>query len=101
MKGDRLIGAEHLAGCDAKQKGVTDVPGSAGYSDFNRSFHGAISHKHLAEQSRTQLLVTFTSSESKHPAKINCNSRHGFLDFARNDRHRNPDKVRKSMYPTK
>src|SRR5215470_17289905 len=25
----------------------------------------------------------------------------GFLDFARNDRHRNPDKFRMSMYPTK
>jgi hypothetical protein len=50
MKPQRLIGPEHLSGGDAKQEGVTDVPSGAGYSDFNRSFHGAISHKRFAEQ---------------------------------------------------
>ena len=49
MKSERLIGPKHLSGGDAKQERVTNVPGGAGHSDFNWSFHGAISHKHLAE----------------------------------------------------
>ena len=56
MKSERLIGPEHLAGGDAKQKRVTNVPGGAGHSDFNRSFHGAISHKRFVEQSQLQVM---------------------------------------------
>jgi hypothetical protein len=52
MKSERLIGSEHLAGCDAKQERVTDVTGGASHGDFNRSFHGAISHKHIAQSKR-------------------------------------------------
>ena len=52
MKSERLIGSEHLPGGDAKQKRVTDLAGGASHGDFNRSFHGAISHKHLAESKR-------------------------------------------------
>ena len=55
MKSERLIGAEHLPGGDAKQERVTDLPGGAGHSDFNGSFHGAISHKRFAEQSQRSI----------------------------------------------
>jgi hypothetical protein len=54
MKSERLIGSEHLSGGDAKQESVTNMPGGASHGDFNRSFHGAISHKRFVEQSRTQ-----------------------------------------------
>ena len=54
VKSKRLIEPEHLSGGNSKQKRVTDVPGGASHSDFNRSFHGAISHKRFAEQSLTQ-----------------------------------------------
>jgi hypothetical protein len=53
MKHERLIGPKHLAGSDAKQKRVTNLSGGAGYSDFDRSFHVAIRHKHVFEQSRS------------------------------------------------
>ena len=52
MKSERLIRPEHLSGGDAKQKRVTNVPSGASHSDFNRSFHDAISHKHLVESKR-------------------------------------------------
>jgi hypothetical protein len=57
MKFERLIGPKHLPGGDAKQERVTNVPGGAGHSDFNGSFHGAISHKRFVEQSQGQLHV--------------------------------------------
>ena len=63
MKSERLIGSEHLSGGDAKQEGVTDVPGGAGHSNFNRSFHGAISHKRVVEQSQSQLHVMSSEVE--------------------------------------
>src|ERR1700751_2616761 len=53
MESERLIGAEHLPRSNTKQKRVTNLPGGACDSDFNRSFHDAISHKQLAEQSRS------------------------------------------------
>jgi hypothetical protein len=52
MKPERLIGPKHLPGGDAKQERVTNVPGGAGHSDFNGSFHGAISHNHIVESKR-------------------------------------------------
>jgi hypothetical protein len=64
MKFERLIGPEHLPGGDAKQKRVTNVPSGAGHSDFNGSFHGAISHKRLAEQSQSQLHVMSSEVET-------------------------------------
>ena len=64
MKSERLIGPEHLAGGDAKQERVTDMPGGASHSDFNRSFHGAISHKHFVEQSQSQLHVMSSEVET-------------------------------------
>src|SRR4029453_6383874 len=57
MKSERLIGSEHLPGGDAKQERVTDVPGGASHSDFNRSFHVAIRHKGFAEQRRSAALL--------------------------------------------
>src|SRR5207249_3648063 len=62
MEPERLIPPEHLSGGDAEQKRVTDLPGGARHSDFNRSFHDAISHKQLAEQSRSmrlQLVINY------------------------------------------
>src|SRR5262245_9366702 len=53
MKSERLIESEHLSGGNAKQEGVANVPGRASHGDFNRIFHGAISHKHLPEQRRS------------------------------------------------
>ena len=64
MKSERLIGPEHLSGSDAKQEGVTDVTGGAGHGDFNRSFHGAISHKRFVEQSQSQLHVMSSEVET-------------------------------------
>src|SRR5438046_9562474 len=68
MKSERLIGPEHLPGGDAKQKRVTDLPGGAGHCDFNRSFHGAISHKPVAQQSRSQLHVMSSELETSREA---------------------------------
>jgi hypothetical protein len=82
MKSERLIGPEHLAGGDAKQERVTNVPGGAGHSDFNRSFHGAISHKRFVEQSQSQLQVM--SSEVETSREFTGTLRDA-LDFARND----------------
>jgi cysteine desulfuration protein SufE len=76
MKFERLIGSEHLPGGDAKQERVTNVPSGAGHSDFNGSFHGAISHNHIVESKR-------------------------ILDSARNDTQEIRDKLFLSMYPTK
>src|SRR6266480_5378276 len=53
MKSERLIESEHLSGCDAKHKRVTNLPRGASHCDFDRSFHDAIRHKHVAEQSRS------------------------------------------------
>src|SRR5207248_1810602 len=64
IKCNRLIGPEHLAGSDAKQERVADVTGGAGHGHFNRSFHGAISHKRFAEQSRSQLDVMSSDVET-------------------------------------
>jgi hypothetical protein len=51
MKYERLVWPEHLSRSDAEQKRVTNLSGGARHSDLNRSFHDAISHKRLAEQS--------------------------------------------------
>jgi hypothetical protein len=51
MEYERLVRPEHLSRSDAEQKRVTNLPSGACYSDLNRSFHNAISHKHFAEQS--------------------------------------------------
>ncbi len=64
MKFERLIGPEHLPGGDAKQERVTNVPSGAGHSDFNGSFHGAISHKHLAESKRFLRRTGMTGTRS-------------------------------------
>ena len=64
MKSDRLIGPEHCAGGDAKQERVTNLPGGAGHGDFDRSFHGAISHKRFVEQSQSQLHVMSSEVET-------------------------------------
>jgi hypothetical protein len=64
MKSERLIGPEHLSGGDTKQEGVTDVTGGTSHGDFNRSFHGAISHKRFAEQSQSQLHVMSSEVET-------------------------------------
>ena len=82
MKSERLIGPEHLAGSDAKQERVTNVPGGASHSDFNGSFHGAISHKRFVEQSQSQLHVM--SSEVETSRELTGTLRDA-LDFARND----------------
>src|SRR4030095_9004981 len=55
MKSERLIGSKHLSGGNAKQEGITNVPGGASHSDFDRRFHGAISHKGLAQSKRLLL----------------------------------------------
>jgi cysteine desulfuration protein SufE len=78
-----LIGPEHLSGGDAKQQGVTDVPGGAGHSDFKRSFHGAISHKHLVESKRFLPPSPMAG------------------DFARNDSKQISGRFSNAMYPTK
>jgi hypothetical protein len=83
MESERLIGPEHLSRGDAKQEGITDVPGGAGHSDLNRSFHGAISHKRFAEQSQSQLNVR--SSEAETSRELSGTIRGGFIDFAWND----------------
>jgi hypothetical protein len=70
MKSERLIGSEHLAGGDAKQEGITDVPGGASHSDFDRSSHGAISHESFAEQSLTQNRRGALSRPSKSLLKL-------------------------------
>jgi hypothetical protein len=54
MEPERLFGPEHLAGSNTKQKRVTNLSGGTRDSDFNRSFHDAISHKHAAGQSRSK-----------------------------------------------
>jgi hypothetical protein len=59
------------------------VAGGAGHSDFNRSFHGAISHKRFAEQSASQTRVISSEVEKCREATF-CFAM-GFLDFARND----------------
>jgi hypothetical protein len=81
MKFERLIRPEHLSGGDAKQEGVTDVPGGAGHGDLNRSFHCAISHKRFVDQSQSQLHVM----SRRHPANLPLRFATGFLDFGRND----------------
>ena len=40
---DRLIGAEHGAGRDTEQKGVTDLAGGPGHSNTDGSFHFCVS----------------------------------------------------------
>jgi hypothetical protein len=40
---DRLVLAEHLAGGDAKQEGVSDLASGAGHGDSNRGLHREIS----------------------------------------------------------
>lgn len=37
---DRLILAEHFAGSDSKEQGISDLSGGAGYSYFYWFFHG-------------------------------------------------------------
>jgi hypothetical protein len=79
MNSERLIGAEHLSGGDAKQERVTNVTGGASHGDFNRSLHGAISHKRFVEQRQSQRHVMSSEVETSRTL------RDGFLDFAQND----------------
>ena len=67
MQCERLVRPEHLSRGDAKQKRVTNLSGSASYSDFNWSLHDAISHKRLGEQSqsRDRLTGIDVSNETK------------------------------------
>ena len=64
MKYERLIRSEHRAGGDAKQERVTNLAGGAGDCDFNRSFHGAISHKRFGEQSQSANVTDERMSEA-------------------------------------
>ena len=41
VKVDRLVRSQHVASGNAEQESVTDLAGSAGYSDFHRLFHGS------------------------------------------------------------
>src|SRR5206468_76870 len=61
IKCKRLIGPEHLPRGDSKQKRVTNVTRRPGYRDFNRSFHDAIRHKRLTEQSRSMFSKCYFS----------------------------------------
>src|SRR5262249_29406985 len=72
MKAQRLIGPEHLPGSNTKQKRVTNQSGGTCDSDFNRSFHVAISHKQLAEKSRSvRLQLVINYDLSMYPTKLN------------------------------
>ena len=86
MKSERLIGPEHLPGGDAKQERVTNVPSGAGHSDFNGSFHGAISHKHLAEQSKRFLRAKSSIREltercARFPTSLGMTGSRSAVDF--------------------
>jgi hypothetical protein len=58
MKYQRLVRPKHLSRGDAKKKGVTNLSGRAGYRDFNRIVHNAISHKRFGEQSQSRDRLT-------------------------------------------
>ena len=83
MRSERLIGSEHLSGGDAKQKGVTDVPSSAGHSYFNRSFHGGLAINVSLSKAKANYMSC--RAKSRHPVKVPIRFATGFLDFARND----------------
>src|SRR4030095_2896122 len=67
MEYERLVLPEHLSRGDAEQKRVTNLPSGARHSDLNRSFHNAISHKRLGEQSqrRDRLTTAHVSDQTK------------------------------------
>ena len=70
------------------------MTGGAGHGDFNRSFHGAISHKRFVEQSRT-------SNKSGQHAWPPTRYHAQVPSFAQNDRTRFGDKFSNAMYPGK
>jgi hypothetical protein len=49
------------------------VPGRAGHSDFNKSFHHAIRHKRLVEQSQVHII----SSEVDRSRELTATLREG------------------------
>jgi cysteine desulfuration protein SufE len=68
MQNERLLRSKHLSRGNTEHKGITNLSGGAGYSDFNRSLHDPIRHKRIAEESRSRdrLLIV-----SVYPTKLN------------------------------